>query len=46
MEKICIHNYEKQYEYYIDRLGRLEIPEKNLDCLLKFKDSCFLNEWV
>ncbi len=43
MGKICIHDYEKQYEYYLKRVKQLDMSKKNLDTVLRFKDVCFLN---
>jgi len=43
MEKICIHDYEKQYEYYLNRVKQLNMSKKNLNVVLRFKDVCFLN---
>lgn len=43
MEKICIHNYEEQYEYYLRRIKQLHISKKNLNTLFRFRDVCFLN---
>ncbi len=43
MEKICIHDFEGQYECYLQRLKQLKISKKNLDTILKFRDACLLN---
>jgi integrase/ribosomal protein L40E len=43
MEKICIHDFEKQYETYLQRIKQLKVSDKNLDTVLKFKDTCLLN---
>ncbi len=43
MEKICIHEFEKQYKRELERFKGLDISKKNLDIVLRFKDVCLLN---
>jgi integrase len=43
MEKICIHEFEKQYKHELERFKGLDISKKNLDIVLRFKDVCLLN---
>jgi len=43
MEKICIHDFEKQYERELERFKELDISKKNRDIVLRFKDVCLLN---
>ena len=43
MGKIQIHDYERQYEYYLRRLEQLDISKKNLKTIFRFRDVCFLN---
>jgi len=43
MGKICIHDFEGQYECYLQRLNQLKISKRNLDTILRFRDACLLN---
>jgi len=43
MERICIHNFQRQYDWYVKRLGEIGMSKHNMEIVLRFKDMCFLN---
>jgi len=43
MGKICIHNFQSQYDWYIQRLNKIVISKHNMAILLKFNGACLLN---
>ena len=43
MEKICIYDYQKDYNHYTRKLKKLEVSEKNSKLIFRFIDVCSLN---
>ncbi|MBL7100847.1 MAG: tyrosine-type recombinase/integrase [Nanoarchaeota archaeon] len=43
MKKICIHDFERQYELYLRRFKQLKISKSNIETVFRFKDACLLN---
>lgn len=43
MGKICIHDFDGQYECYLRRVKQLKTSKRNIDIILKFRDACLLN---